>query len=161
MALRRSAYEILHIRDDADQVVVQAAYRVLAGIYHPDTNAERGAARRMAEINAAYAEIRTPERRQAYDRLRNAQGSVPQPSPATVVTPPPVQRPAAGGNGMDATLDFGRYAGWSLRGLARQDPDYLRWLSRHSSGVRYRARIEELLRSTPSGPTVSERLRGR
>jgi len=34
-------------------------------------------------------------------------------------------------------LDFGRYAGWSLGDLARHDPNYLRWLSRHSSGNRY------------------------
>jgi DnaJ-class molecular chaperone len=161
MAQRRSAYEILQIRDDAHQLIVKAAYRVLAGIYHPDTNREAGTERRMAEVNAAYAEIRTPERREAYDRLLKAQGSAQAPSPGPVVTPPPAPRPASGANGVDATLDFGRYAGWSLRDLARQDPDYLRWLSRHSSGIRYRARIEELLRSAPSGPTMSERVRGR
>ncbi len=44
-----------------------------------------------------------------------------------------------------AQLDFGRYAGWSLRDLARHDPDYLRWLSRHSSGLRYRTEIQGLL----------------
>jgi curved DNA-binding protein CbpA len=45
-------------------------------------------------------------------------------------------------------LDFGRYAGWTLRDLARQDPDYLRWLSRHSSGLRYRQEIQQLLPET-------------
>jgi hypothetical protein len=43
------------------------------------------------------------------------------------------------------TIDFGRYAGWRLKDLAKQDPDYLRWLSRHSSGVRYRNQIIALL----------------
>jgi uncharacterized protein (DUF3820 family) len=42
-------------------------------------------------------------------------------------------------------LTFGRYAGWTLRDLARQDPDYLRWLSRHSSGIRYRTEIYQIL----------------
>jgi uncharacterized protein (DUF3820 family) len=42
-------------------------------------------------------------------------------------------------------LSFGRYAGWTLRDLARQDPDYLRWLSRHSSGVLYRTEIYQIL----------------
>ena len=161
---RRSAYEILQVRDDAQQLIVQAAYRVLAGIYHPDTNREPGAERRMAEINAAYGEIRTPARREAYDRLLKGQGSAPAQPAGTVVTPPPAHagpRQTRGGNGVDAVVDFGRYAGWSLRDLARRDPDYLRWLSRHSSGIRYRAPIEQLLRSTPSGPTVSERVRGR
>lgn len=42
-------------------------------------------------------------------------------------------------------LDFGRYAGWSIADLARQDPDYLQWLSRHSSGIRYRTEIAKVL----------------
>ena len=44
-------------------------------------------------------------------------------------------------------IDFGRYAGWSIRDLVRQDPEYLRWLSRHSSGVRFRS---EILRYMPA-----------
>jgi hypothetical protein len=42
-------------------------------------------------------------------------------------------------------LTFGRYAGWSLRDLARRDPEYLLWLSRHSSGIRYRTEIYGIL----------------
>ena len=42
-------------------------------------------------------------------------------------------------------IDFGRYAGWKLADVMRLDPDYLRWLSRHSSGVRFRHAILELL----------------
>ena len=44
-----------------------------------------------------------------------------------------------------SVLDFGRYSGWSLRDLVRQDRDYLRWLARHSSGFRYRSEIHELI----------------
>ena len=29
--------------------------------------------------------------------------------------------------------------------LARKDPDYLRWLSRHASGLRYRTEIYQIL----------------
>jgi hypothetical protein len=43
-------------------------------------------------------------------------------------------------------LDFGRYAGWTLAELAAHDADYLRWLSRHSAGIRYRRAILRLLR---------------
>ncbi len=50
-----------------------------------------------------------------------------------------------GGGPPSSKLDFGRYAGWSLRDLSRHDPDYLRWLSRHSSGLRYRHEIQRLL----------------
>jgi hypothetical protein len=42
-------------------------------------------------------------------------------------------------------LDFGRYAGWTLGDIAREDADYLRWLSRHSAGIRYRSAILRLL----------------
>ena len=42
-------------------------------------------------------------------------------------------------------LDFGRYVGWLLRDLVHEDPDYLRWLSRHSSGIRFRGEIQQLL----------------
>ena len=44
-------------------------------------------------------------------------------------------------------LTFGRYAGWSLRDLDRRDPDYLLWLSRHSSSIRYRTEIYGILRT--------------
>jgi uncharacterized protein (DUF3820 family) len=48
----------------------------------------------------------------------------------------------------DATrLDFGHHAGRSLEELAELDPDYLRWLARHPSGVRYRAEIARVLES--------------
>lgn len=46
-------------------------------------------------------------------------------------------------------LDFGHYAGSTLEELARVDPDYLRWLARHPSGVRYRAEINRVLGVVP------------
>jgi hypothetical protein len=42
-------------------------------------------------------------------------------------------------------LTFGRYAGWTLADVGRRDPDYLRWLSRHSSGMAFRTRITDIL----------------
>ena len=48
----------------------------------------------------------------------------------------------------DATrLDFGHHAGLTIEELAQSDPDYLRWLARHPSGVRYRAEIARVLAS--------------
>jgi broad specificity phosphatase PhoE len=44
-----------------------------------------------------------------------------------------------------AILDFGHYAGRSIEELADSDPDYLRWLERHPSGVRYRAEIQRVM----------------
>jgi curved DNA-binding protein CbpA len=42
-------------------------------------------------------------------------------------------------------LDFGRYQGWSLADVAKVDVDYLRWLRRHSSGLRFRREIDRLV----------------
>lgn len=56
------------------------------------------------------------------------------------------------GPGPDTTfdttrLDFGHHAGRTIAELAETDPDYLRWLARHPSGVRYRAEIGRVLAS--------------
>jgi broad specificity phosphatase PhoE len=53
-------------------------------------------------------------------------------------------------------LDFGHHAGRTIEELAETEPDYLRWLERHPSGVRYRAEIQRVLgvirRSTDWSP---------
>ena len=133
-------YHVLQVLPTADQEVLNAAFRALAQKYHPDHDASDIAARRMAELNGAWAMVRDPELRAAWDRSRRraAYGFEPQPSAASA-TPPP-RSPRAG-----TKLEFGRYAGWALRDLARQDPDYLRWLSRHASGLRYRTEIYQIL----------------
>jgi len=148
---QRSAYEILEVRDDASQIVIDAAYRALASLYHPDRNPASAAERRMVELNRAYALIRSAALRQVYDRLRTPVNPAMRAVPITPSAPP---RRAAD------VLDFGRYVGWSLRDLAREDPDYLRWLSRHSSGIRYRQRILDLL-AVPRPQTAAQRTRGR
>ena len=149
----RSVYEVLQVRDDADQLVIVAAYRALASHYHPDRNQAPGAERRMAELNAAFDAVRTADRRQVYDRTRQSANP-----PSPIVTPPRTAvRPSPSGGSV--VLDFGRYAGWTLQDLAREDPDYLRWLGRHSSGIRYRQRIEALLRDAEK-PSASQQVRG-
>ncbi|HEX2883641.1 MAG TPA: hypothetical protein VHQ42_03615 [Candidatus Limnocylindria bacterium] len=53
----------------------------------------------------------------------------------------------------DATrLDFGHHAGRTIAELATIDPDYLRWLARHPSGVRYRAEIARVIDSAVPRP---------
>ena len=48
----RDAYEVLQVHPKANQLVIQAAYRVLAGQSHPDRDPSSGATRRMVELNA-------------------------------------------------------------------------------------------------------------
>ena len=155
--IERDAYEVLQVHPKAHFVVIQAAYRVLAALYHPDRDDSEAATRRMAELNIAYAKVRTVDRRELYDRERKARHE-----PAAAVVPPyrPAGAPASAADGGPDVLDFGRYNGWTIRQLARRDPEYLRWLSRHSSGIRYRRQIEAALRDL-SGPSTSERVRGK
>lgn len=140
------AYRVLQIDPRAEGFVLEAAYRALARHYHPDGRSPN--VERMAAVNRAYDLVRTPERRRQYDAERlKAVG------PGAVMVPPTKFEPwslrtAAKQQAEAATslvLNFGRYSGWSLKDVARQDPDYLRWLVRHPSGFRYRAEILELL----------------
>ncbi|HET7141584.1 MAG TPA: DnaJ domain-containing protein [Candidatus Limnocylindria bacterium] len=141
MTLNRDAYEVLEVHPRAHQEVIQAAYRVLAGIYHPDRDQSDASNRRMAEVNAAYARLRTPDLRQLYDRERKLQRQSQPPIQQGYSAPqPPEEDPSK------RPLDFGRYAGYTIAQVARSDPDYLRWLSRHSSGVRFRNEIEAQLK---------------
>jgi curved DNA-binding protein CbpA len=57
----------------------------------------------------------------------------------------------------DTRLDFGRYAGWTLRDIVRQDEAYLRWLARHSSGIRFRGEIAKLLKEPLEDPYAPSR----
>ena len=147
MGSARDAYEVLEVRPDASQVVINAAFRALAAVHHPD--ASGGSSRRMAELNAAYAQVRTADLREAYDKLRNRgnpRASVAA-SRATQASTRPAEpgQPHNGGPKKKGVLDFGRYEGWSIADLARRDPDYLRWLRRHSSGIRFRNEIDATL----------------
>jgi curved DNA-binding protein CbpA len=123
--LTTDPYRVLQVQATAEPEVVQAAYRALAKKYHPDRDTSTYAARRMREINEAYAQLRS--------------GSAGTSGHRSAAPPPP--RSASAGT----RLTFGRYTGWTLRDLARHDPDYLRWLSRTASGIGYRTEIYQIL----------------
>jgi DnaJ-class molecular chaperone len=61
-------YKILQVDRDAEQEVIEAAYKCLAGKYHPDKDPSASATQRMQKINAAYEILRDPERRGRFDR---------------------------------------------------------------------------------------------
>jgi len=129
-------YRVLQVAPHAEQEVIQAAYRALALKYHPDRDRTTYAQRRMLQINAAYALLRDEAARSEWDRSQRDSRR----APTRVSAAAPPRSEAAG-----TRVSFGRYAGWTLRDLARQDPEYLRWLSRHSSGIAYRTEIYAIL----------------
>jgi curved DNA-binding protein CbpA len=112
------AYKTLQVDPEAEDEVIQAAYRRLARKYHPDVSgpsSESGV--RMTAINKAWETLRDPVRRRAYDRARrpagradNASatatpaGSTPSSSPGH----PSPARPANGPTGMHTTASGGQ-----------------------------------------------------
>ena len=142
MMVERDAYTVLQVRPEADQAVVHAAYRALARRHHPD--GDTPAIDKMIELNRAYERVRNEDRRTAYEQERRrpvavGPGSTSQPydswdnrSSGMASSAAPAVAPSQGD-----TIDFGQYIGWRIADIARHDPDYLRWLSRHSTGIRY------------------------
>ena len=56
-------YKVLGVRPDASDEEIKRAYRHLAKKYHPDLNpGDQEAARKMQEVNAAYEQIKNPEK---------------------------------------------------------------------------------------------------
>jgi curved DNA-binding protein CbpA len=152
----RDAYAVLQVRPDADELVIRAAYRALARRYHSDGTHPDPA--RMTELNGAWEQLRSPERRARYDAARPVAIPVEAPrTPEPTIPREPFDpwrhgsttaRPPA------EVIDFGRYAGWRIADLVRHDPDYVRWLSRHSTGVRF---LEAIARCMPGDTAIGRR----
>lgn len=109
MTDQRDPYKILQVDPEAEDEVIQAAYRRLARKYHPDITPGAEAEARMAAINAAWARLGDPLARAAFDRERAASaartagmattpGSAASPAPGSTPSPAgsaPGARPAA------------------------------------------------------------------
>ena len=62
-------YEILGLARSATQDEVKQAYRKLARKYHPDVSKDPDAETRFKELGEAYAVLKDPEKRAAYDQM--------------------------------------------------------------------------------------------
>jgi len=151
-------YGVLGVASDADRPTIQAAYRRLARLHHPDFGGSQSV---MARLNEAWGVLGDPAHRTVYDARvlasglkARADGSGLSPLAAAAQR----QRQASGHRTPgDTVLDFGRYVGCSLAELAQRDPDYLEWLSRVPIGRAYRAEIDAVLanrRPSAAGSTA-------
>jgi molecular chaperone DnaJ len=69
----RDLYDVLGVSRDADEATLKKAYRKLAMELHPDRNpGDKNSEARFKEINSAYAALKDPDKRAAYDRFGHA-----------------------------------------------------------------------------------------
>ena len=65
--MAKNPYTVLGVSETATDEEIRAAYRKLAKQYHPDLNPnDPEAARRMNDVNVAYDQIKTAEKRAEY-----------------------------------------------------------------------------------------------
>jgi curved DNA-binding protein CbpA len=98
METRGDHYATLRVSPDADAAALRRAYRQLMRSTHPDVNGATDAADRSSAINAAYACLRDPSARAAYDGQRRAaqrrrRAAATAPSPRPYPTDPRVHSP--------------------------------------------------------------------
>lgn len=152
-AQKPTYYQVLMVDPGVDDDVLTAVHTRLVerarGADAGGRNRER-----LEAIEEAYGVLHDRERRRRYD-LEQAYASDRHAVPVTS-GPPSVITIGSARSGVDAVrapvltgsarvLDFGRYAGWSLRQVAMRDRDYLEWLRRAPGGRQYRAEIAAIL----------------
>lgn len=95
--MAKDLYEILGVAKSATDKDLKAAYRKLALKYHPDKNkGNKEAEKKFGEINAAYAILSDPKKRQQYDQF----GAI----------------PGMGGGGHGGAGGFGGFGGFGGQG---------------------------------------------
>ena len=67
-------YAVLGVARDADDHAIKKAYRKLARQHHPDVSKSPGAEARFKDVAEAYATLKDPEKRAAYDSLGSRRG---------------------------------------------------------------------------------------
>ena len=158
MTQERDPYLVLGIARDASDRVIRQAYYAQARRAHPDLVGTHGLAA-MTLLNEAWAILKDPQRRAAYDATHGGASTTPaatSPKPSATGTKPGWQGPggqpdwtgAAGkppGRPWGGVLEFGIYAGWSVGEVARVDRGYLVWLRDRPEGRALAAEIDRLL----------------
>lgn len=172
---RPDYYRVLQVDPSANPLVIQAAYRALAQIFHPDVF---GDADEMKKINEAWEILRDARKRREYDIDRAGRHPGPSAHPSTTTARP---APSSAGAHAAATADaprtaqrsddnagppqgtpfgpmvrFGRYEGWTLGQVARVDRPWLEWLKRVPAGRGLKDEIDAVLQTRKGPGAVDE-----
>lgn len=166
---RPDYYRILQVDPAANPLVIQAAYRALAQIFHPDVFGDED---EMKQINAAWEVLGDPRRRREYDIERagrhapqhHAAGPARDAEPAAAVSTSatgstPRSDDRAGppqGTPFGPIVRFGRYDGWTLGQVARVDRPWLEWLRRVPAGRGLKDEIDAVLQTRKGPGAVDE-----
>lgn len=92
-------YAALGVARDADPEAIKKAYRKLARQHHPDVSKDAGAEARFKDVAEAYATLKDPEKRAAYDALGSRRGG-------EEFSPPPQWQHDFGGDAGFGDLDL-------------------------------------------------------
>ncbi len=163
---RESLYRVLQVDPAASPLVIQAAYRVLARIFHPDVDGDDA---QMKRLNHAWAILGDPRLRAEYDRQLAGRhpgpGAPARPTHAPSAPATAASRSAARrddhagpplGEPFGPLLTFGRYEGWTLGQVARVDRTFLEWLRNVPAGRGLKDEIDAVLRVRRGPGAVDE-----
>lgn len=116
-------YEILGVDRSAEPEVVDAAYRAMMRRYHPDTfaGAKDEAEQRAKRLNEAYAVLKDPQKRRAYDATLGS--AAPGPRPAVPVLPDSAPRRSPGPLRAGGLVVAGLVGLAALYGFNRRAPE--------------------------------------
>lgn len=121
----RSLYEIMMLHPSATAEVINAVYRALAKQYHPD-HAGAAGARKMAQLNEAYAILKDEHKRARYDEIVDAETSPTNTSADATNTrakAPPRSESSFNRQSMPGATNLKYEAGtWSIRPPAEPTP---------------------------------------
>lgn len=135
-------YAALGVARDADAEAIRKAYRKLARRHHPDVSSEPGAEARFKEVAEAYATLKDPDQRAAYDQLGRHSGG-------EELRPPPQWRAAYGAEGFE-DLDLADVLAAFARGRRRARPEAVPLRGRD-----YETSVSLSLEDAHRGTTVS------
>ena len=154
----RTYYQSSMVDPEADPDIISVVHRRLAQRFHPDVDPARKRAPACSRSTRPGTRSRTPRSASGTtpsspsaataaetDRFVKRAAPVPEPDPITGRPPWGEAGPPPAGPRKGPVLDFGRYRGWTLDQIARQDRDFLEWLQRHPAGRLYRVELEQLL----------------